>query len=261
MTPPVVLRGINVHPVKSTALRPVDRALITVRGLLGDREWMVVDDAGEMVTAREVPELFLVVADTPMTGGPADVPLRLSAPDLPPLELGAPDSPGRAAAVFGRPVNVSAAGPEADAWLAKAVGRDGLHLVRQAPRDDERTTLQDGSAMSVASMASMARLNSWMGLELPVSRFRANLVVEGDLEPFAEDRWSWVCVGEAVLRVERPISRCVMTTVDAGTLERAKEPIRTLARYRRWNGRTWFGVYLSVERPGRVAVGDEVRVG
>src|SRR5918999_1966538 len=83
------LRGINLHPVKSTAIRPVERADVGGSGLVGDREWMVIDADGDLVTARERPVMFRVVADTPATGCPADVPLRLSAPllGLAPLDV------------------------------------------------------------------------------------------------------------------------------------------------------------------------------
>ena len=39
-----------------------------------------------------------------------------------------------------------------------------------------------------------------------------------------------------------------------------KEPIRTLSRHRRWDGKTWFAVNLVPETTGTVNVGDEVVV-
>jgi len=56
----------------------------------------------------------------------------------------------------------------------------------------------------------------------------------------------------------------VMTTIDPVTLVRGKEPIRTLAKHRRWDGKTWFGVLLvPVLDGGRgvVRVGDPVHPG
>ena len=93
---------------------------------------------------------------------------------------------------------------------------------------------------------------------LPVERFRPNLVVDGDLEPFEEDRWPRVHVGAVVFRVAKPVDRCVLTTIDPATLERGHEPIRTLAKHRKWDGATWFAVQLVPESVGEVRVGDEV---
>ena len=52
------LDSIRIHPVKSTAIRRVDAAHVGAPGLVGDREWMVVDASGEMLSARTVPQLF-----------------------------------------------------------------------------------------------------------------------------------------------------------------------------------------------------------
>ena len=93
---------------------------------------------------------------------------------------------------------------------------------------------------------------------LPMTRFRPNLVVDGD-EPFAEDRWTRVRVGEVTFRVGKPVGRCVITTIDPQTLERGHEPIRTLARHRRTpDGKTLFAVHLVPETSGTLRVGDPV---
>jgi uncharacterized protein YcbX len=49
-----------------------------------------------------------------------------------------------------------------------------------------------------------------------------------------------------------------MTTVDPTTLERSHEPIRTLAKHRKWDGATWFAVQLVPESRGVIRVGDDV---
>ena len=91
-----------------------------------------------------------------------------------------------------------------------------------------------------------------------MERFRPNLVVDGDLEPFEEDRWRRVHVGAVEFRVVKPVDRCVLTTIDPATLERGHEPIRTLAKHRKWDGATWFAVQLVPESRRRGRVGDEV---
>jgi uncharacterized protein YcbX len=46
--------------------------------------------------------------------------------------------------------------------------------------------------------------------------------------------------------------------VEPDTLARGREPIRTLSRFRRRDGLTWFGVRIAPESPGKVRVGDPV---
>ena len=113
----------------------------------------------------------------------------------------------------------------------------------------------------------MAQLNRWTDdgtPELDVVRFRPNVVVDGDpSSPFAEDSWPFVHLGDVRFRVNGVCDRCVMTTIDPETLVRGKEPIRTLARHRRWDGKAWFGVWLvpdlaSAPSPAVIRVGDAV---
>ena len=77
-------------------------------------------------------------------------------------------------------------------------------------------------------------------------------------EPFAEDGWGTLRIGEVRFRTAEVCDRCVMTTIDPETIVAGKEPIRTLARHRAWDGKTWFGTRLVPLDEGRIAIGDEV---
>ena len=68
-------------------------------------------------------------------------------------------------------------------------------------------------------------------------------------------------IGEVSFRFAEHCDRCVLTTVDAQTLDGGKEPLRTLARHRQWDHKTWFGVRLVPETTGVVRVGDPVVAG
>lgn len=274
----VRLERIALHPVKSTAVRPVRHAVVEPWGLRGDRRWMVVTPDDECLTAREDRGLFAVTADTPDTDAGLDAALRLRTPGLEDLAVEVPHGPARPVTVHGRGLTARDADPAAHAWLREALQRDDVRLVHVAEprplsathgRPGEATAFADAYPVTLASLASLRRLQDWVAetaLErgedptvLAVERFRPNLVVDGDLEPFAEDGWPAVTVGAVTFRVPKPVDRCVMTTVDPVTRERGHEPIRTLARHRRWEGTTWFAVQLVPEVSGDVRVGDEVR--
>ena len=51
-------------------------------------------------------------------------------------------------------------------------------------------------------------------------------------------------------------------TIDPDTAAKGHEPIATLARYRKWDGKTWFGVNLIPDaRSGAaISVGDALTV-
>ncbi len=280
------LTSIAVHPVKSTAIRPLQQSVVTSAGLAGDRRWMVVDADRAMVSAREEHALFTIVADTPDTdpaqsealllrhrpvGGSAVVPpVRLETPDGPPVDL----------TLFGRPVQGVVAEAAGTAWVREVLGRHDLTLVwcddptRRAlnpewARPGEHAAFPDGSPISLVSAASVRQVADWVTEtalergEEPVAitpdRFRPNLLVDG-ADAFAEDGWRRVQIGECTFRLPAPIDRCVMTTIDPATLDKSHEPIRSLARHRTWDGATWVSVKAVAETLGVVRVGDEVEV-
>ena len=86
------ITSLAVHPVKSTAIRPLPTVAVLPRGFADDRSWVVVDTDGVVVTAREQHDLFTIVADTPRTDPALDRDLRLRAADLPDLLLDHPDA-------------------------------------------------------------------------------------------------------------------------------------------------------------------------
>lgn len=276
----VLLDGLAVHPVKSTAVRPVQHAVVEPWGLRGDRRWMVVTPDGECLTAREDRGLLALTADTPDTDPAVTAALRLRAPGLEDLDVDPPAGDPVPVTVHGRGNGLTGvvASDDAHAWVREALQRSDVRLVHVAEprplspthgRPGEATAFADGYPLTLASRASLRLLQDWVvetalergeePTDLAMARFRPNLVVDGDLEPFAEDGWPRVTVGAVTFRVPKPVDRCVMTTVDPTTRERGHEPIRTLARHRRWDGATWFAVQLVPETVGAVRVGDEVR--
>ena len=274
--------SVAVYPLKSTATRQVDSARVLLGGLEGDRAWMVVDSAGTMVTARKTHSLFRIVADTPATDPSLERGLRLRAGTMPELLLDEPSGERIGTRVFGQVVEGVLAGREADAWLQTVLGRDDVRLVwcddpTQRHLDPtfsspgDHTAFADGYPVTIASLASLRRLNDWIAegavergedptQPLSMDRFRPNLVVDGD-EPFAEDGWSTVVIGEVRFRAAKLNARCVMTTLDPGTLETGKEPLRTLARHRLVDKKVLFAVNLIPDTTGRIRVGDPVEVG
>jgi uncharacterized protein YcbX len=276
----VQLTGLAVHPLKSGAARPVASAgVVAHRGLLDDRTWMAVDPDGVMVSCREAPRLLHVLADTAATDASVGSGLRLRAPGLEDLMVEEPTEVPVPVRLFSLDLKAVPAGPEADAWLSAAVGHDVRLVWCDDPsrrtlqpgysRPGDHATFPDSFPVTVASGASLRQVNDWMveaALErgeevpdpLPMTRYRPNLVVDGD-EPFAEDGWSRVRVGEVTFRVGKPVARCFMTTIDPVTLARGHEPLRTLARHRRTEaGKTLFAVHLVPETSGTVTVGDAV---
>ncbi|CUW26668.1 MOSC domain protein [Streptomyces reticuli] len=267
------VESIHVHPVKAFRGVSPREAVVEPWGLAGDRRWTLIDDGGKVVTQREQPRLALAAAE-PLAGGG----VRLSAPGLEPLTVEVP-RPAETVPmnVFGTKVEGVPAAADAHAWCSAFLGA-GVRLVHmddpatRRPVDPayalpgETVSFADGYPLLVTTLASLDALNSLIAEgphahegPLPMNRFRPNVVVAGT-EPWAEDHWTRIAIGEVVFRAPKPSGRCVVTTTDQATAVRGREPLHTLARHRRRDGRLLFGQNLVPLSPGTVRVGDPVRV-
>jgi uncharacterized protein YcbX len=271
------LASISRYPVKSTAGHEVTEAEVQPWGLAGDRRYVITDESGAVLTARQEPRLLACV---PVLDGGA---LTLTGPHADPLTV----IPTGTRSVVHLPrtsVEVTDCGDDAAAWLSGLAERPvrlrWLDDPARRPvdpmygRPEDRVSLADAFPLLLTTTASLARLNEWIAgtaLELgeeprplPMRRFRPNVVIDGVAEAFAEDEWKRLRIGEVEFRVSKGCDRCVLTTVDTTTYRKGKEPLRTLARHRKRDGKVWFGVNLIPDlipgTYGRVAQGDPVLV-
>jgi uncharacterized protein YcbX len=277
---PLRVTGLAVHPVKSTAIRPLTSAEVLPWGLAGDRRWMVVDESGKLVSARELRTLFRITADTPETEAGLGVPLRLRARGYDPVDVAEPDTDLVDLRMHSNDLQGRPADESANVWIRAVAGRDDLRLIwcddparrtfagRDWARPGDHAPYTDSCPVTLASLSSLRQLNDWIAegavergeeppAPLPIERFRPNVVIDGS-EPFAEDDWSEVRIGEVTFRKPKRVDRCVMTTISADDLSSGKEPIRTLAKHRLHDGQTWFAVHLIPMGTGRISVGDPV---
>ncbi len=260
-----VLSGVYVYPIKSCGGISLQSAELGPTGLLQDRRWMLVDESGGFVSQRRHPKLALI--------SPSLTPDRLivSAPGMPDLEVPLEGETGERldVEVWGDVQRGAPAGGVADRWFSRFLGVS-CRLVRK-PDDDVRpvdsayarsgdqTSFADGFPLLLISSASLEDLNGRLDRPVSMNRFRPNLVVDG-CGPYAEDGWGEVRLGDAVFRVAEPCPRCAITTVDQESGERGKEPLKTLATYRKAEGEVWFGRNLIHTSFGTVRIGDPVEV-
>ena len=261
---------LRIYPVKSLAGTDVESATVEPWGLEGDRRWGLVDEAGEKVTARELHALLGLRAQAV-----DDETIRIHAGEesiLVDIPLGLPPIPvSHARQGFAPPAD-----QDVSEWISERVGRSLRLVWQEDPRvrrvsgahgglDGDTLSLADAGPLLLTSQSSLAQLDEWIAAEgdepatggLSMLRFRPNVVIDGEA-PFAEDSWPTVRIGEVEFRTAEVCDRCVMTTIDPETLATGKEPVRTLARYRHWDGKTWFGTRLVPLGEGELRVGDEV---
>jgi uncharacterized protein YcbX len=264
--PPPALRltGLQVYPIKSAAGFAPDEWRVDDLGLEHDRRWMVVDTRGEMLSQRTHPRLALV---RPSLG---DGTLRVEAPGMPALELPLRPAGGVTTSVVVWDDTCAAwwTGERAAGWFSDLLESECSLVympdstVRPVDPDyapaGTRVSFADGFGFLLVSEESLADLNGRLDAPLPMNRFRPNLVIAGG-EPFGEDAMSDFRIAGVPFRVVKPCARCVLTTTDQVTLERGPEPLRTLATFRRRDGKVYFGQNVVHHGTGRLRVGEPVQ--
>ncbi|MDI1242417.1 MAG: MOSC domain-containing protein [bacterium] len=283
---------INIYPIKSLKGIALNEAVVEKRGLRFDRRWMLTDRDGMFFTQREVPKMAAIAVR--VDSGQLIVESESAG------TLTIPFEPDRGShqnvTVWQSDVAGVVYNGEVSEWFSDVLGRScqlvlmpeksHRHVSEKFDRGDDIVSFADGYPLLLIGEGSLANVNERLHdiyrdeeygekLPLPMNRFRPNLVVEGS-DPFEEDNWSRIRVGEAIFWVVKPCARCVMTTVDQdrGDFD-GKEPLKTIASFRMAKdvfpdtfgsfGQTanavLFGENLIPENPGAmVRVGDEVQV-
>jgi uncharacterized protein YcbX len=198
--------------------------------------------------------------------------LELSAPNYDTIQLGIQTSgtPWPVNIWKSKGVHAIDQGEEAATWFSDWLGMpvrlvhfaDGyLRRVSEpyAVNDDDHTGFSDGYPILLTSEEGLQDLNSRLESPIPMNRFRPNLVVRG-CEPFAEDTWNRIRIGNVELAVVKPCARCEVTTINKETLERSKEPLKTLGRYRKQKLGAIFGQNVIPVNEGRIQLGMTVEV-
>lgn len=264
---------LSYYPVKGCAGVSAHDAVLTPAGLAHDRSFMVTSEEGVYRTQRRWPRLALIRPGVSADGER----LTLRAPGHPyALDVDVDTSgPRRDVDLFGAPFTGIDQGDEAAAWLSEVLGAPS-RLVRVPPEHDRVTDgripgtsgYADSSAVHVLSRSTLDLLNERLtergGDALPMDRFRPNIVIGGWDDPHTEDRVRRITIADTELGYTKLAIRCAVTLVDQEAGTRAgPEPLRTLATYRRavsGGGGVAFGTKYAVLRPGKLSVGDEVRV-
>jgi uncharacterized protein YcbX len=259
------LSAITLYPVKSLAGISVAGWPVTQTGLQYDRKWMLIDKAAHFLSQRKLPRMALIKTAL------IDRHLILSAPGMEDLSLPLTPADGDIinSTIWQDQCDSRSVSREADQWLSYFLNLD-CRLVYQADemirqvdlhygRHTDIVAFSDGFPFLIISENSLASLNQEMQLNLPMTRFRPNLVISC-CSAYAEDNWREISIGAIDFRLPKPCSRCSIPTIDPETAQTGKEPLTTLNRVRKWQNNVYFGQNALHDQCGTLTVGDTVQV-
>lgn len=259
---------LNIYPVKSLAGIAMQEAKTTERGFEHDRRWMLIDANNQFLTQRKFGAMALLeteIADNHLlirhklntAYGTLQVPLQTD---------------GYAqvkAQIWDDVCRVLLCSKEADFWLSEVLESPIrlAYIPDDSPRQVEpervkmpmNVSLSDGYPYLLIGEKSLEDLNQRLEYEVPMERFRPNLVFSG-AAAYQEDSWKDMLIGGISFRGVKPCGRCILTTTDqqTGLRHSGGEPLKTLASYRSQGNKVLFGMNLIVLGDGIVRVGDEL---
>jgi uncharacterized protein YcbX len=249
---------IAIAPVKALHVVEKDEVVLDHTGVAGDRRFWLVDADGRLVNDKRYPHLLRVRVEW----------------DEATRELGLEFPDGRrveGVVELGEPVEEVMYGLSHASRMVNGPWQEALSDYTGEPLTflwSERGAVDrgvGGGAVTVISRGSLERLRREAGAAGSVDgrRFRMLFEIDG-VEEHEEDEWigQRVAIGDAVVAPVGDVGRCLVTTKNPDTGETDLDTLKTLAEYRR-EGRTEplpFGIHAAVVQPGRVRVGDAVRV-
>jgi uncharacterized protein len=263
---PLTLSEIWIYPIKSLGGIRLRKSEVKPKGLLYDRRWMLIDDAGIFITQRahSIMAFFkLSLAGDQFTVNfkgdyihlPADAPLSQV-----PIT----------ATIWDDTIEVHEVLGEYSLWFSQRLGmncrlvyfpEDNQRLVDEKYRlENNSVSLADGYPFLIIGQSSLDDLNARLENPVPMNRFRPNFVFTGG-KPYEEDQWKNFTIGKNRFVGVKPCGRCGLPTVNQETGERGTEPLATLTTYRRMNNKVYFGQNLLAIDCYEIHEGDKIELG
>ena len=259
------------YPVKSMMGEELNSSQVTGRGLLGDRQFAVVDRSTGKVGGAKNPRKwgnffdFRAAYLEPPEAGAKMSPVRITLADGTTVTSGQGDLERVLSGAFGRDVALEEArpgdrpsGPTAEEYWPDMAGLD----YRDTVTDFEMPagTFFDIGVVHLLTTATIDQLRAlYPQGRIETRRFRPNIIVATGPEDrgFVENDWigHTVAIGDSVrLGITEPCPRCVMITLPQGDLPKDSGILRTAAQHNAVN----VGVYASVLSGGTIRRGDAV---
>jgi uncharacterized protein YcbX len=260
------LTEINIFPVKSLSGYSVKSAVVTDRGLKYDRRWMLIDENGKFITQRSMGNMALL--RTEVKGEEVELSSKVSNEKIS-FSVNQKTDKNIEAVIWNDIVNTNQVSELIDEWLS-----DTLNIkcsLVYMPEDSKRvvdnkyslnkdiTSLSDGFPFLVIGEESLNDLNSRLTKKISMNRFRTNFVFSGG-NPFDEDKWKKIQIGNIFYYPIKPCSRCVVTTIDPETGYKENEPLATLSSFRKENNKINFGQNMLHSGIGEINIGAEIKV-
>lgn len=262
---------INIYPIKSLGGISLESSIVENKGLRFDRRWLLVNEKNEFLTQRSFAPMATLQTAISEKGirvfnSESEIIINLSPSVAQPEQV----------KIWSSKVLANVYEREVNEWFSQTL-QTNCRLVLMpeetnrkvnyfyAVRQNDAVSFADALPFLIIGENSLNDLNEKLDKKIPMNRFRPNFTFSGG-EPFVEDKWKKIKIGETIFHAVKKCARCVVTTIDQTTgISDGKEPLKTLATYRipkrSVKKKIIFGQYLIAESAGKqIQIGDKVEI-
>jgi uncharacterized protein YcbX len=259
--------GIYIYPIKSLGALSLQSSNVEVLGLENDRRFMLVDSNGKFISQRTMPGLIRFNLSFNQNGG-IEILDKVSH-----LRKNLSFNPS-----IGSKIKVKIWDDEVEAnEVLEDFGEffsDLLEipvrlvkLAEDSPRiitDKYQTEISNQSSFAdslpilLCTEASIGDLSEKVGA-FNFMRFRPNIVVSNQ-NPFEEDTWKEIQIGQVRLFGAKPCARCNLINVNPKTGTVSTEILKGLSTYRNFGNKVYFGQQFVPISLGRIQLGDIIQI-
>lgn len=257
------IHSLHVYPVKSCQGIRLDSAELVETGIKYDRHWMLVDKQGQFISQRQ----YAALAKIKTALSPQLLTVSSDENNLLNIPLHGEDENRIAVTIWNDTCEAGYVSRQASEWFSDFLHTpcDLVFMPNKVKRrvdphfasPNQNVGFADGFPLLILSLASIDRLNNQLQQKVEIDRFRANIIIDG-CSAHAEDEWSCISANGIHINLVKACSRCVIPAINQQSAQKHPDLLKTLASYRRRDGKVYFGqngIHLSM---GTISVGQSI---
>jgi uncharacterized protein len=256
-----------IYPVKSLGGIAKQAVEITNTGFKHDRRWMLVDENNLFLTQRTHPQMALLQTAETENG------IAVFHKQNPKVSVIIPfkndDNKKLTVTIWDDVCAAVEVNENLNKWFSTIlhINCKLVYMPNTTKRlvdkryaaNDEITSFSDGYPILMIGQSALDNLNDKLMEPVPIERFRPNIVFTGG-HAHIEDEMAAFFIGTTNFIGVKPCARCVITTINQQTGQRAKEPLKTLSTYRMKNNKIYFGQNILQQQNGIIYVGNKIKI-
>lgn len=265
------IKQLFIYPIKSLGGISVQMATLTATGFAHDRKWMLVDAQNKFLSQRTVP--LMAHLQTAITNNGILVYNKREPQQQIIVPWLADTNSNLQVHIWNDVCTALHVNSHLDQWFSYQLQvpcklvympETTQRLVdpEYALSNNDITSFSDGFPILLMGVASLNELNHRIPNQqaaVTIEQFRPNIVFSGG-QSFAEDTFARFAIGNLLFWAVKPCARCSITTLNKTTLAFEKEPLKTLAQFRKRNNHIYFGQNVLCSGIGTVLVGNSLQV-